>query len=132
MTVDPRVVLLGTGVALALAVPFALVAELVVDDATPGALVFLFVAVILVALGVGGFVAGSKAPDAPISHGALAAIAAFVVVPGVSAVVNLVQGDEVHAVAFAFNALLATSMGVIGGLVAARRNEALRTSASPR
>jgi putative membrane protein (TIGR04086 family) len=132
VTVDPRVVLLGTGVALALAVPFALVAELVVDDATPGALVFLFVAVILVALGVGGFVAGSKAPDAPISHGALAAIAAFVVVPGVSAVVNLVQGDEVHAVAFAFNALLATSMGVIGGLVAARRNEALRTSASPR
>jgi hypothetical protein len=125
-------VLLGLGVALSVAVPFALIAELVVDDSTPGAVVFLFVAILLVALTLGGFVAGTRAPDAPLSHGALAAIAAWVVVPGLTAIGKLAVGDDVRIVSVAFNALLSVSMGVIGGLIAARRNEALRTSGSMR
>jgi putative membrane protein (TIGR04086 family) len=130
LTVDLRAVLVGAGVALAISVPFALVGGLVLDDRSPDGLVFLFVAAVLAGTGVGGFVAGSRQIDFPLTHGALAALAAFAVAQAVSATVDLTQGDDVSPLAVVFNAMLATSVGLIGGLVAARRNDALQAPGS--
>jgi hypothetical protein len=126
VTLEPRAVLLGAAVALAIAVPFGLIAGLVLDAGSSGAAVLPFFVVALAALLAGGFVAASKGPDAPLSSAAVAALAAYMTGQAITTVVNLVRGNDVHPVAIVFDAVLATSVGIVGGLLASRRNDALQ------
>jgi putative membrane protein (TIGR04086 family) len=113
---------IGAAVALALAVPAAVIGQAVVgDDEEVSNVVFLFTAVILAGCAAGGFVAASKRPDAPLSHGAIAALAAYVVVQGIGIAAIVVRDDEIRIARIVFNALLSASVGMIGGLVAERR-----------
>lgn len=123
MTIDWRAVGIGAIVALAVAAPAALVAQALysADAISDGSnWVFVFTAVILCGCALGGFVAGRKRPDAPLSHGALAALAAFVIVQGIGVAVRLVDGDTIDAVKIVFNAMLSAAVGLLGGLLATR------------
>jgi predicted permease len=122
---DVRALAVGAAAGLAIALPAALLAQ--VADATssgddPPAVVLPLFLVTLTGLGVAGFVAASKRPDAPLRHGSLAALAAFVLVQGLGIARNLVAGNDVSIAAALFNATVATGLGVLGGYVAERRS----------
>jgi gamma-glutamyl:cysteine ligase YbdK (ATP-grasp superfamily) len=75
---------------------------------------------------VGGFVAGSKLPDTPLTHGALAAVVAYALAQTVTVLVRVLADTKLKSpVVYVFNTLLAASFGVVGGLVAERRNARL-------
>lgn len=122
--VHPPSALTGAAVAMALAVPTALLAQAldasdVVDDDSNW-LVVLFV-VVLAGLAVGGYVAATRRPDAPLTNSALAALVAYALVQVISVVRLLAAGDDVAWEAIPFFALLAAAAGMSGGLVADRR-----------
>ena len=119
-TVDRRAVALGAVVAIAVALPAALVAQVVVDDAD-NPLSFVFFALVLFGFAAGGYAAARHAPDAPFSNGALAALAAFVVIQGFGAIRRAIIDDPVSVASVMFTALLAYAAGLLGALVAARR-----------
>ena len=122
--VDLRAVAAGAGAALAIAVPAAILAQVLdeagtVDDNSSWLMV-LFV-VILLGMGIGGHVAADRRLDAPLTNSAVAAIAAYLLVQTIGAVRLLAAGDQVTWAAIPFFALLSASAGMAGGLVADRR-----------
>ncbi|CAN5190626.1 hypothetical protein BH18ACT4_BH18ACT4_05380 [soil metagenome] len=76
---------------------------------------------ILFGCSAGGYVAGTLRPDTPLIHGALASLAAYGVIQAIGLLLLIVRGDDIPIVVLVFNALLAASVGVLGGLVANRR-----------
>jgi putative membrane protein (TIGR04086 family) len=120
--IDWRAVVAGAIAALVLAVPAGVISAIVVSDDS-GNGVFVFYVVIIVAMLLGGFVAGSKRPDAPLTHGALAAAVAYAIAQTITVVVKLFDGTDVRSPAvYVFNLLLMASIGVVGGFIAERRN----------
>ena len=122
--VSPRAVAIGAGIALAICVPAAILAQVLdeagsVDDDSSWLLVLF--AVILVGMGVGGHAAAVRRLDAPLTNGAVAALAAYLLVQGIGAVRLLASGDDVTWAAIPFFALLSAAAGMAGGLVADHR-----------
>lgn len=122
--VHPRAVAVGAGVALAICVPAAILAQVLdeagrVDDDSSWLLVLF--GVILVGMGIGGFVAAERRLDAPLTNGAVAALAAYLLVQTIGAIRLLASGDDVTWVAIPFFALLSAAAGMTGGLVADHR-----------
>ena len=122
--VHPRAVATGAGVALAICVPAAILAQVLdqagsVDDDSSWLLVLF--GVILLGMGTGGYVAANRRLDAPLSNGAVAALAAYLLVQTIGAVRLLASGDDVTWVAIPFFALLSAAAGMTGGLVADHR-----------
>ena len=78
---------------------------------------------ILVAFGVVGWFTGRTAPRVPLTHGAVAALIAFVVVQTTILLMASVAGRDTDpsVVGLIFGALLAASAGTIGALVSQRR-----------
>lgn len=121
MRLHPPAVLVGAAIALAIAVPAAIGAQVLdahdsIDDNTLWQL--LLVGVILVGLGVGGHQAAVRRLDAPLPNGAAAAVAAYVVVQVVAVVRLVTADDDVEWLSIPFFVLVAAACGVAGGLVA--------------
>jgi putative membrane protein (TIGR04086 family) len=126
--IDWKAVSAGVVAALALALPAALIGAVVVDDESSNS-VFVFFLVIMAGMLVGGFVAGSKRPDTPLTHGAIAGAVAYGISQTLTVLVRLLGGTVLRSpVVYVFNALLAASLGIVGGRVAERRNARLRAS----
>ena len=117
---EPRAIGIGAVVAGAVALPAALVAQVVVDDAESN-LSFPFFALVLFGFAAGGFAAARHAPDAPFSNGAIAALVAFLVIQGIGAIRRAIVDDPVGVTSVLFNMLLAFSAGMLGAVVADRR-----------
>jgi putative membrane protein (TIGR04086 family) len=122
-SLDLRAICTGMGIALAIAVPAALISQLFDsgDSTNAGVVAVTFLAV-LIGFGVGGYVAAQREPDAPLAHGAIAALAAFVLVQAIGVIRRSVAGDDIHWLTLPFNALLAAALGALGGLFANRRH----------
>lgn len=120
---DPRAVLFGAVVSLVIAVPPAVLAQIQSDrDALEGSnWVLALFAVVLIAFVAGGYAAAKRTRREPLVNGALAAVAAFVVVQGYGVVRRLADGDEIRWFGILFAALLAASCGTVGAIVAAAR-----------
>jgi uncharacterized membrane protein YeaQ/YmgE (transglycosylase-associated protein family) len=117
----------GTGVlaALVLALPAGLIGAIVVNDESNNG-VFVFYVAILAGMLIGGYVAGSKRPDTPLTHGAVAGAGAFVAAQAVTVLVRVARGNHLRpAAVYVFNLLLAASLGIVGALIAERRNARL-------
>jgi len=114
--VDGRAVLLGAAVVLGVAVPVAAIGSLVVDEGSDA--VFVLALLALVAIGAGGWLAGSRARRSPLATAALAAFAGFAVAQLVSLVLQAIDDDDINPAAVVFNALLATNVGLLGGWLA--------------
>lgn len=122
--VHPRAVAVGAGVALAICVPAAILAQVLdeagtVDDNSSW-LIVLF-GVILLGMGIGGFLAANRRLDAPLTNSAVAALAAYLLVQTIGAIRLLASGEDVTWIAIPFFALLSASAGMAGGLVADHR-----------
>ena len=117
----------GAGVlaGLVLALPAGLIGAVVVNDESNNG-VFGFFLVIMAGMLVAGFVAGSKRPDFPLTHGAAAAVGAYAIAQVVTILVRLINDSKLRSpLVYLFNALLMASLGVVGGLIAERRNARL-------
>ena len=122
--VHPAAVLVGALVALAVAVPSAILAQTLdeagtVDDDS-GWLLVLFL-LIIGGMVAGGYVAAYNRPDAPLTNSALAALAAYTIVQTIGAIRLLVAGEPVTWFAIPFFALLSSASGMTGGLIADHR-----------
>jgi len=84
---------------------------------------FLAFIVILYGYATAGYGAARTRPEAPLAHGMLAGLGAFLVWLIASVVVRLARGEHLGfgVVDAVSNALLAVALGAVGGLLAARR-----------
>ena len=116
---DARAVVVGAAIALGVYLPMAVLGGLV---GSSGNVIFVLAGVALVGFAAGGYAAGSRRPDLAMMHGAVAALAAYVIVQPIAIVVASVgDGDLPPPAAIAFNALMAATMGMLGGFIAERR-----------
>jgi hypothetical protein len=119
--VDARAIGFGAGVAIAIAVPVATAGSAIADEGS--GLGILFAVIALVGFGVGGWIAGSRRPTAPLLHGAIAGLVAAAVAQAAAAGVAVADERDVSAAAVAVNALLAASVGLTGGWLADRQHQ---------
>ena len=125
MIVDARALVRGAIAGLAVIVPVSLAVEILernVDDLEGSGWMFIPFVAVLVAYVHAGRLAGAAAPDAPLSHGALAALIAFAGWLLVRVAVPLVQGDDLGfgPRAIVTNAMFAAAFGLLGGALGTR------------
>jgi hypothetical protein len=118
VTVDRGAVLAGAKLAVVVGAASIALAQAVksVTDTDANLLLYL---VLLGGLTAGGLVAGRRQPMSPLTHGALAALAAYLVLIAAVTVVRLALGREVaDPISVVFNGLMAASAGLFGGYLA--------------
>jgi len=118
---DRIAVIKGSAVAIAICLPVTIVANVIHDENPDSALLPLLFVCVAAGFGVGGFVAARTNDDAPFSNGALAALAAFVVIQGIAIVVRLAGGRPIRLGAVVGAALIAYAAGIIGAALARRK-----------
>jgi hypothetical protein len=119
--VDRAAVLAGGKLAILVAAASIVVAQAVKSLTGTDANLLLYF-VLLGGLAAGGRVAGRRQPHAPLTHGALAALSAYIVLIAVITVIRLALGHDVaDPVSLLFNALMAASAGIFGGYLALAR-----------
>jgi hypothetical protein len=114
---------LGALVTMAVGIPVAAIGAVVLDDGSDA--VFLFALLALLGFLAGGYVGGFRQPEAPMAHGAVAALAGFAVSQAVAAALQLARDESVNPVAVAFNAMVAANLGLVGGILGGRRANAV-------
>lgn len=121
MKVDRRAVVAGAVRAAAIAAAAIVAAQLIKSLTGADANLFLYL-LLLGGLVTGGRAAASRQPDAPLTHGALASLCAYVALIVVIAVIRLALGrEQSDPISLIFNGLMAASAGIFGGYLAVRR-----------
>ena len=124
VNVDRSAVLAGAGLGVVVGAGAIIVSQAIASltDSDSGLLLFLLFAVLLGGLAAGGRRAALRQPTSPLTHGSLAALAAYAaLLAGVTAI-RLALGKEVaDPVYVVSNALWAASAGMLGGYLALRR-----------
>lgn len=118
MKVDRAAVLAGARLAVIVGAASIVVAQAVTSLTDLDANLPLYL-VLLGGLAAGGRLAGGRQPAAPLTHGALAALAAYAVLIATVTLLRLALGREVaDPVSLLFNALMSASAGMFGGYLA--------------
>jgi hypothetical protein len=121
LTVDRGAVLAGARLAVVVAGAAIVVAQ-AITSLTEGDANLLLYLVLLGGLVAGGRVAALRQPLSPLTHGALAAIAAYVALIVVITAIRVALGREVaDPISLVFNGLMAASAGMFGGYLAIRK-----------
>jgi hypothetical protein len=119
VTLQRHAILIGALNAIVIALPAAIVAQVVADEGS--ALRSLCSLLVLVGLVIGGYGAARLAPDAPLSHGAVAAIAVCIVIQAFGVLRRTSTGDDVDGAALVATAILALGCGVLGAFLSTWR-----------
>ncbi len=112
----------GVGLALAVAVPAALLAQVldaVTDD--PGVLAYPLVLVVLAGMAVGGDLVGRRASHAPARLGAATGLIAIAVVQALGIARRAVAGDDIAWATVPVITAVATALAASAAVRAARR-----------
>ena len=118
MNVDRRAVLAGARLGVLVAGAAIVVAQAIKSLTDTDANLLLYL-VLLGGLAAGGRLAGRRQPLSPLTHGALAALTAYLALIAAITVLRLALGREVaDPVSLLFNALMAASAGILGGYLA--------------
>ena len=120
---DARAVAAGAVVGLLVAVPTIVITSIADVNARSNA-VFVPYLVYLAGLVAGGWRAGRLRPEAPLSNGGVAAIAAYAVLAVAASAIRVASDRSLDVVSLASNAFLAASAGILGGLIASWRRPA--------
>lgn len=117
MNLDRGAVLAGARLAVAVGAASIVAAQAVKSLTDRDANILLWF-VLLGGLAAGGRVAGRRQPLWPLTHGALAALSAYLVLIVVITLIRLALGREVaDPVLLVFNGLMSASAGLFGGLL---------------
>jgi hypothetical protein len=140
-SIDWRVVLRGACYGLAVIVPVTVLRVILdreVHDFDDSGWIYPLFVLILVAYGLAGWVAGRSRPDAPLTHGALAGLGAFVLWVPIRIIIwavredgrALFSGDDAAlSPGQVFGQLvIAAAIGMLGAVVAARIDARRRTA----
>ena len=117
-SIDRGAIAHGAVTAAVIAVPAAVVSAVVDQSSSLRGLMLLVTVLGMVA---GGFVAGRDVPERALVHGGVAALAVYVTVQTVGAVLRLARGASVAWLTYPVLALLSISCGIMGGYLAFRR-----------
>jgi putative membrane protein (TIGR04086 family) len=121
VNVDRRAVLAGAQLAVLVAAGAIVVAQAITSFTDTDANLPLYL-VLLGGLGAGGRLAARRRPESPLTHGALAAVAAYVVLIVAITAIRLALDHEVaDPVSLVFNGLMAASAGIFGAYLAVMR-----------
>lgn len=121
LNVDRSAVLAGARLAVMVGAAAIALAQAITSLTDADANLPLYL-VLLGGLGAGGRLAALRQPLAPLTHGALAALAAYVVLIVAITVIRLALGKELaDPISLVFNGLMAASAGMFGGYLAVRR-----------
>ncbi|MEE9415045.1 MAG: hypothetical protein V3V01_07165 [Acidimicrobiales bacterium] len=128
--IESSSVIRGALFAALITVPTAIVMLLIADASSDdgSSLVFLFLGVILMGFCYGGYRAAQDITTTPLTHSAMAALLAYVVIQGVGITRRTLAGDDISWLGLIFNGLLASSFGMVGGFIAQIRNNRKRPS----
>lgn len=118
--IDRRSVVSGAGLALFVVAPVIALAALV-GAGKDSNVNFFFYLPVVIGLVFGGWGAARLRPDAPLAHGSLAALGAYMLVAAIVTVIRLVDGRQLNVAGLVFNGFIAASAGIFGGLLASRR-----------
>ncbi len=118
--IDWKAVSFGAGMALFVVVPTVAVAA-IVGTGRDSNVNFVFYLPIVFGLAFGGWAAAQRRRDAPLSHGSLAALSAYVLVAIIITVIRVIDGRTLNLAGLIFNGFVAASAGIFGGLLATRR-----------
>jgi putative membrane protein (TIGR04086 family) len=118
-------VALGSGAALAVALPAALLAqvlEAVRDDGEgPNGLSYAMAVVVLAGMAVGGWVVGTRAPQAPVLLGAAVGLGAIAVILALGIARRSMSGEDVAWRTVPVTASLAIALAATGSVLGARQ-----------
>lgn len=129
--IDRAAVLAGAKLAVIVAAASIVVAQ-TITSLTDGDANLLLYLVLLGGLAAGGRVAGRRQPEAPLTHGALAALSAYVLLIVVITLVRVALDKEVaDPVSLVFNGLMAASAGMFGGYLTLVRPRHDRDTETP-
>ena len=122
-TLELEPIVKGAAVSIVVCLPLALLSQAIADstDDDPSRWAFVLFFGVLLGFVLGGYVTARNALDYPYTNGAIAALAAYVVIQGVAVVVRLVGDEDVRVVAIVFNGLVSYGCGLTGALIGARR-----------
>jgi putative membrane protein (TIGR04086 family) len=121
LTVDRPAVIAGARLAVIIGAAAIALAQAITSLTDSDANLPLYM-VLLGGLGAGGRLAALRQPQSPLTHGALAAMSAYVVLIVAITVIRLALGKEVaDPVSLVFNGLMAASAGMFGGYLAVRQ-----------
>jgi O-antigen/teichoic acid export membrane protein len=122
--VRTRAVAAGVGAALAIALPAALVAQILDarrdEDAGTNPLTYGLAALVLVGIAVGGGVTGRQRPNGPAAAGAAVGAVAVVIVLVLGIARRLVAGDDVAWATVPGTVVVAAALGAAASALAAR------------
>ena len=120
LNVDRKAVVDGARLAVIVAVPAIILGQALESAAGGNAVIPLYL-VLLGGLCAGGRRAALRQPLSPLTHGALAAMSAYVALILGIVLIQLALGRETaDPVSLVFNGLMAASAGMFGGYLAAR------------
>ena len=120
MTVEWPAVRAGALVAIAICLPIAIVANVLIDDDESGATTVFFVAV-LAGFAVGGWVAARRAVETPYSSAGISGLAAFAAIEAVAIVSLALRDEPIEVVVIVANAFFAYGAAMLGAAIVARR-----------
>jgi putative membrane protein (TIGR04086 family) len=117
------VVARGAGVALAVAMPAALVAQVIdaVTDDDPGLLAYPLSLVVLAGVALGGRYVAQRTADGPIAHGALAGLLAIGLVQALGVLRRSAGGDDVAWATVPVVTLIAVALAAAAAALTARQ-----------
>jgi putative membrane protein (TIGR04086 family) len=116
---DPSAIVRGAVLAAAIALPAAVISNLVDERSSLRSLLFLVTAG---AFALGGWRAGREHPDRALTHGGLAGLAGYVAVLIVSILVRTARGATVSLATVPLPLFISVSCGVLGGYLAFRQS----------
>ena len=115
MKIDRPAVLAGARLAVIVGAASIVLAQAIKSLTGTDASLLLYL-VLLGGLAAGGRAAGRRRPESPLTHGALAALSAYVLLIAAITVLRLALDREVaDPVSLVFNGLMAASAGIFGG-----------------
>ena len=119
MSVDWPAVRAGALVAIAICLPLAILANVLIDDEESAATTVFFVAV-LAGFAVGGWVAAKRSVDAPYSSAGISGLVAFAAIEAVTIVSLALRDEEINIVVIVANAFFAYGAAMLGAAVVSR------------
>ena len=120
MNVEWPAVRTGALVAIAICLPIAILANVLIDDDTSGATTAFFVAV-LAGFAVGGWVAATRAVETPYSSAGISGLVAFAAIEAVAIVSLALRDEPIEVVVIVANAFFAYGAAMLGAAIVARR-----------
>ncbi len=116
--VDWSAVRVGVIVGIAILLPATIITSVLLDrDASPSWVV-LFQFVTVLGFAAAGWVTGTRRPDTPIFHGAVAGLTTWAIIQGVGIVRRLAVGETINWLALVVAAFYAIAIAVSGAVFA--------------